>query len=50
MAHVQVDLNMLCAGRFLSGMGVGGLSMAATLYQSETAPQQVPGYQVSASF
>lgn len=32
---------MLYAGRFLSGVGVGGLSMAATLYQSETAPTHV---------
>lgn len=31
----------LLAGRFISGVGVGGLSMAATLYQAETAPSQV---------
>ena len=34
-------IQALLAGRFLSGLGVGGLSMAATLYQSETAPSQV---------
>ncbi|GAB5036195.1 mfs sp sugar:h+ symporter [Nannochloropsis oceanica] len=44
---VPRDYAMLLAGRFLSGIGVGGLSMAATLYQSETAPSQVRGLVVS---
>lgn len=47
MQLVPVDLAMLYAGRFISGLGVGGLSMAATLYQSETAPAHVRGLVVS---
>lgn len=44
---VPVNMDMLYAGRFTSGLGVGGLSMAATLYQSETAPTQIRGLVVS---
>lgn len=38
---VPANYAMLLAGRFISGIGVGGLSMAATLYQAETAPSAV---------
>lgn len=37
----QLDMNMLYAGRIVAGVGMGGLSMVAPLYQSETAPAQV---------
>ena len=30
-------------GRFITGLGVGGLSAAVPLYQSETVPRQVRG-------
>jgi len=38
---------MLYAGRVISGVGCGGLSMAATLYQSEIAPNCIRGLIVS---
>ncbi|TFJ82553.1 hypothetical protein NSK_006137 [Nannochloropsis salina CCMP1776] len=41
---VPSGYQMLLAGRFISGVGVGGLSMAATLYQSETAPPKVADF------
>ena len=44
---VPVNIEMLYAGRVISGIGCGGLSMAATLYQSEIAPSCVRGLIVS---
>ncbi|KAF7532205.1 hypothetical protein G7Z17_g13666 [Cylindrodendrum hubeiense] len=47
--------NMLLAGRFLAGVGVGGVSVLVPLYQSEMAPKWVRGtlvcaYQLSITF
>jgi len=42
-----VNIEMLYASRIIAGFGLGGLSMAATLYQSETAPTSVRGVVVS---
>ncbi|EKU23320.1 high-affinity glucose [Nannochloropsis gaditana CCMP526] len=47
---VPSGYQMLLAGRFISGVGVGGLSMAATLYQSETAPPKVSRPLIRRSF
>ena len=41
------NIDMLYAGRFICGVAVGTLSMAATLYQSETAPSSVRGLVIS---
>ena len=34
-------------GRFIAGLGVGGLSVLTPMYQSETAPRQIRGAMVS---
>lgn len=38
---MQGTMNMLYLGRVVAGVGMGGLSMVAPLYQAETAPAQV---------
>jgi len=38
-----MDISGLYCGRFICGLAVGALSMASTLYQSETAPACVRG-------
>ncbi|KAH7001231.1 general substrate transporter [Ilyonectria destructans] len=48
-------IDMLLAGRFLAGVGVGGVSVLVPLYQSEMAPKWVRGtlvcaYQLSITF
>ena len=42
-----MNINGLYAGRFICGVGIGSLSMASTLYQSETAPAHVRGFVVA---
>jgi len=37
------NLATLYAGRFIGGIGVGGLSMTTTMYQSEIAPERIRG-------
>jgi MFS family permease len=37
------SFRMLIAGRFIGGLGVGGLSMVAPLYISEIAPPEIRG-------
>lgn len=37
----QLSMSMLYAGRVVAGVGMGGLSTVAPLYQSETAPAHV---------
>ncbi|KAF4991026.1 hypothetical protein FDECE_14175, partial [Fusarium decemcellulare] len=49
------DIQMLLAGRFLAGVGVGLISVLVPLYQSEMAPKWVRGslvcaYQLSITF
>ncbi|KAG5175422.1 general substrate transporter [Tribonema minus] len=41
------SVHMLYAGRFIGGIGVGGLSMASTCYQSEIAPESIRGLLVA---
>jgi len=36
-------MEMLFAGRFICGFALGGLTMAGSLYQAETAPAVVRG-------
>ncbi|KAL2113952.1 hypothetical protein VUR80DRAFT_1530 [Thermomyces stellatus] len=45
---VAEDLPMLLAGRYLSGVGVGAISVIAPLYQSEMAPKWIRGSLVCA--
>jgi len=44
-----VSPNVACldVGRFIGGIGVGGLSMATTMYQSEIAPERIRGMLVA---
>jgi MFS family permease len=41
LLSMQGTMNMLYLGRVVAGVGMGGLSMVAPLYQAETAPAQV---------
>ncbi|CAF3796445.1 unnamed protein product [Rotaria sp. Silwood1] len=41
------NLGMLLASRFISGLGVGALSMLVPVYQSEIAPKEIRGRLVS---
>ncbi|KAK0630458.1 general substrate transporter [Bombardia bombarda] len=40
---VTVGYNAILAGRFITGLGVGGLAMIIPLYNSEVAPPEVRG-------
>ncbi|RSL83606.1 putative glucose transporter rco-3 [Fusarium oligoseptatum] len=42
------DIDMLLAGRFLAGVGVGAISVLVPLYQSEMAPKWIRGTLVCA--
>ncbi|CAF1335797.1 unnamed protein product [Rotaria sordida] len=43
----SISLVMLLASRFISGLGVGALSMLVPVYQSEIAPKEIRGRLVS---
>lgn len=44
---VEARFSLLCAGRFISGFGVGIISAVIPLYQSETSPKWIRGSIVS---